>query len=34
MVNELIKIMWIKNQLYDFLTYMLKEKNIKFINKW
>jgi hypothetical protein len=26
MVNELIKIMWIKNQLYDFLTYILKEK--------
>jgi hypothetical protein len=26
MVNELIKTMWIKNQLYGFLTYMLKRK--------
>jgi len=29
-VNELIKITWIKAQLYDFLKYMLKEKkNVK-----
>ncbi len=33
MVNEQITIMWIKAQLYDFLTYMLKEKTLKSINK-
>jgi hypothetical protein len=34
MANEQIMIMWIKAQLYDFLTYMLKEKTLKSINKW
>jgi len=28
-VNDLIKIIWIKAQLDNFLTYMLKEKNIE-----
>lgn len=34
MINELIKIMWIKRQIYDYLAYMLKEKTLKSINKW
>jgi hypothetical protein len=34
MVNERIKITCIKAQLYDFLTYMLKQKTLKFIGKW
>jgi hypothetical protein len=27
MVNQLIKIMWMKAQIYNFLTYMLRRKN-------
>jgi hypothetical protein len=34
MINELIKMIPNKAQSYDFLTYMLKDKTLKFINKW